>query len=158
MKPSWRSVTVVPLLGLSLVLASCSGDQNGLITSPSNGLSREAPLTHVDHPVQSCEVTALDYFGDGAMPFTISCEDMDDAQVEVTGEEYNDAGCPVCIRGVVSFPGTTGHAYNFTATTGDCQHDGGSLKVCGTQLEGCVQVSLPRLQIVQPGHQRTRMN
>ena len=92
------------------------------------------------------------------MPFAISCEDMGDAQLQVTSVENNDAGCPVCVRGVVSFPGTTGHTYNFTAKTADCQHDGGTLKVCSTQLEGCIEVSLPLLQIVQPGHQRARMN
>lgn len=158
MKASWRSVTAVSLLGLSLVLSSCTGDQNGLITNPSNELNRQVPFTHADQQLQSCTVTALDYFTDGAMPFAVSCEDMGDALLEITKEEYNGAGCRICVRGVVSFPGTTGHRYNFTATTGDCQHDGGLLKVCSTQLEGCVEVSLPRLQIVEPGRQRGRMN
>lgn len=159
MKAGWRSIAVIPVLGIAIVLSSCSGDQSGLITSPSNSLDRRIPFTRVDEPLRSCEITALDYFGDGgAMPFEVSCEDMGDATVEIAQQNYSDGGCMIGVRGVVSFPNTSGHQYQFTATTGDCQHDGGTLQVCSTELGGCVKVSLPMLKIVQPGNMRSRMN
>jgi len=173
MKASWRSVAIVPVLGIALVLSSCSGDQAGLITSPSNDLNRRVPLAEVKLPLESCRVKALDFFGIGSgqsiectcdgcnggrLPFVTSCEDMNDACVQVLSEEYNEGGCVVSVHGMVSFPGTSGHTYNFTATTSDCQHDGGMLEVCSTQLDGCVEVVLPRLQIVEPRQARNSMN
>jgi len=158
MNANWRKVAIMPVLGMALVLSSCTGNQSELITGPSKGLDRRVPTRQLEPPLHSCEVKALDFFGGDAMPFVVGCEDMYDATLQITSEEQNDAGCMVTVSGVVSFPGTTGHSYNFTASTGDCQHDGGKLKVCSSELGGCVQISLPFLQIVEPRHARSPVN
>ena len=151
----------VSVLAVGLLCVSCSGDQAGNITAPSDGLGRkvDTPFAYHDQPITKCSVTAWDFFGNGGgMPFEISCEDMEDATLQVLTQHYGPGGCLISATGVVGFPGTSGHQYSFTATTGDCEHDGGSLKVCSTVLGGCIEVGLPRLQIVEPGRIRNSAN
>ena len=161
MKVLKRLVAAVSVLAMGLGLTSCSGERAGNITAPSDGLERKTdrPLVFDDRPIAPCSVTALDFFGNGGgMPFEVSCEDMGDAVLQVLDEQYGAGGCLIGVKGVVGFPNTSGHQYSFTAATKDCQHDGGSLEVCGTMLGGCIEIRLPALQIVDPGRIRNTAN
>jgi hypothetical protein len=161
MKVMTRLGAGVSVLAAGLICVSCSGDQAGNITAPSDGLERrvEGPFEFPDQPITGCSVTALDFFGDGGgMPFEVSCENMGDAVLQVLTRQYDPGGCLIGATGVVGFPGTSGHQYSFTATTSDCEYDGGSLKVCSTTLGGCTEVGLPRLQIVEPDRIRNVAN
>lgn len=147
---AWRRIGVgtIAILTVSLSLTSCSLDPGSNPAGPSNALDRKTDQLTIPVNPRECRVIANDIFGDGgALPFTVTCEDMNEAEVTPTTASYNNNGCMVEVNGEVYFP-STGHLYTYSATTGDCQHDGGTLKVCASHWRGCTTAPLPHLSII----------
>lgn len=147
---AWRRIGIgtIALLTVSLSLTSCSLDPTSNPAGPSKTFDRRehGPLMTLNP--QGCNVSANDIFGDGgALPFVLSCEDMNEAEVTESTESYNLQGCMVRVAGEVYFP-STGHLYSYMATTSDCRHDGGTLKICASHWGGCTMVPLPNLTIM----------
>lgn len=147
---AWRRIGIgtIAILTVSLSLTSCSLDPGSNPAGPSNALDRRTDELLITPNPRDCAVIANDIFGDGgALPFIVTCEDMNEAQVTETAESYNNNGCMVEVKGEVYFP-STDHMYSYTASTSDCQHDGGKLKVCASHWRGCTTARLPHLAII----------